>query len=402
MHIAFINSEYPSLSGQDHGGIATYIYTMANALFDAGHQVSILARVGTTPDSLNPGISFFTFNNDPPRGVLSPIQRIMNSSIYWERSCSKAALNCALQLHKTSRIDIIEIPEYNGLASEFIGPLPFSVVITFHTPTLLIDELNHTAPTASRKKMYSYERRALKKAVAFRCPSNSLAKIVSERFAIPLQRIAIIPNPISTAPFTVVEKKQPKADTACEILFSGRLERRKGAELMLRTIDQILSISPSVNVSFAGATEMGESANYREGIERSVSKEKRTRLWFLGPQHRSNLITLYRRSDIFLIPSLFENSPYSLLEAMAAGLPVVGADTSGIREIIRHNDNGLLFPLDKPHELCKCLSSLVESVERRTSLGASAKEYVRTRHHPDFIARETISFYEDIKAPARP
>lgn len=397
MNIALINPEYPSPSGRDHGGIATYVYTMANALTDAGHHVHVLARKDTVPDMLSSTAEFHTFNHAPLPTPFSFISRRFNSKVYWERGCSQSALDLALSLHNKISLNVVEIPEYNGLATQFLPPLPFQLVINFHTPTILIDELNLTPITAQQKKWYYYEKRAVKNATAFRCPSKSLAEKLRGIFSLSPEKITVIRNPIPTTFFDGIEKRHDTSDERCEILFSGRLERRKGAEVILRTISDILDIDTSIHITFAGETELGESENYRQAMERAVKKEYRERIWFLGPQTRDKLSLLLCRSDIFIMPSLFENAPYALLEAMAAKLPVIGADTSGISEMIEHNKTGLLFSLDNPLELCTCIKKLISKPDLRKELSRCAYEHVRTIYDPGIIAQQTIAFYESIK-----
>ena len=310
--------------------------------------------------------------------------------------CSKAAFDLVLKLHKKSPLDIVEIPEYNGLASQFFQPLPFSLVIYFHTPTILIEELNLVPVNRQRKKWYAYEKNALRNAIAFKCPSNSLTHRLKAIFSLSPEKIPVIRYPMYTNSFDTIKEKNKSLDTRCEILFSGRLERRKGAEIILHAINEVLDIAKHIHITFVGETEMGESASYRQAIERAVSKEKRDRIWFLGPMDREKLALLYRRSDIFLMPSLFDNSPYSLLEAMAAKLPIVCANTGGINEMIHHRKNGLLFSLDNIDEFCSCIKELITKPRLREELAQNAYEYIKKHYCPETVAQQTIEFYETI------
>lgn len=397
MHIALVNSEYPSLNGRGHGGIATYVYTMANALIAGGHNVSVLARKDTIPGNLHNSVSFYTYDFLSPSTPFSFISRIFNNKIYWERGCSKGALDVIKNLHKKTPINVVEIPDYNGLASQFRRVTPFSKVINFHTPSIIIDECNQVSASAKENRWYAYEKNALKNADAFRCPSKGLAERVNKLYAIPLKDISVIHNPISPKIFDKI-KKMPvaKDETVCEILFSGRLERRKGAEIILNAIKDILKIDEKIRVTFAGETEIGGSVDYRQIIERSLEPDERDRVWFLGSISREKLLLLYRRSDIFIIPSLFENAPYTLLEAMSARLPVVGADTCGINEMIQHEKTGLLFPLNNLEQLCTCVKNLFSNPELREQLVDNAYQHVNTYYNPEKIAEQAVDFYQTV------
>ena len=104
-------------------------------------------------------------------------------------------------------------------------------------------------------------------------------------------------------------------------------------------------------MTFAGETELGDAYSYRQAIERTLRDSERKRVWFLGPLPIKKLSALYCRSSCFLFPSLFENAPYGLFEAISARLPVIASDSGGVREIIRHKDTGLLFSPDSIDEL---------------------------------------------------
>ena len=398
MNIILINPEYPSASSRDHGGIASYIYTMANALADNGNTVSILAREGTIAERLNPGVTMHLFNHKPPQGVLSFFKKRFNGPLYWEQGCSQAALDLVLALHAEKPVDIVEIPEYNGLAYQFTGPLPFPVVITFHTPTQLVDELNQVIVTKKHRRWYEYEQKALKNAVAYRCPSKALAARIQSMYGIAPERITIIPNPIPLSLAPDVSSKNDMKRFTFDILFAGRLEQRKGAQLILNNINNILDIDPSIQLTFAGETRIYHAFNFRDAIENKLSPDKRKRVWFLGPIDRYSLSMLFKRSDAFFFPSLFENSPYSLLEAMASGLPVVGADTSGTSEIIEHKVNGLLFSLDKPDEIVSCFKDIFGQPALRETLAANAIEYVKKYHEPRAIERRSVVWFNQVRS----
>jgi glycosyltransferase involved in cell wall biosynthesis len=93
-------------------------------------------------------------------------------------------------------------------------------------------------------------------------------------------------------------------------------------------------------------------------------------------------LPLYRNSSLFLFPSLFENSPYALVEAMAAGLPVIATAGSGIGEIITHDDNGLLFPAEDRTMLVAHVEALFRDRERASRIGHNAAASIDRMFNP--------------------
>ena len=396
LNIVFVNPEYPSRSAQDHGGIATYIYSMANALAHAGNTVHVLAKAKTNPDELAPGVMFHTFDHLPVCRMLPSLDRL-DGQRYGVGAAVIRMPHGIWRLKFTGphRLTLWKSPNTTVWPTNFSAPLPFPVVVHFHTPTEIIDHYNQRKVTSRQRRWYAYEARALKRAQGFRCPSNSLKKEVCSRYGIPGEQVCVIPHPLATVTFDVIKRNGNKKK-AIDILFSGRLERRKGGEILQRDIHRILSVDPRINLTFAGELDMGEAGSFRNPIERSLTEEQRHRIWLLGPAKRGDLPVLYRHSDIFLIPSLFENAPYALLEAMAAKLPVVGADTSGIAELIRHNETGLLFSTDDPDGAVSCIKSMIDSPRMAADCAQKAYDYVKRTCDPEAIAMATISFYAGI------
>ncbi len=395
MHIVYVNPEYPSRSGQDHGGIATYIYCMANALAQAGNIVEVLAKSGTVPDSLYPGVRFRTFKHVPARRPFPWLDRLSKNNAAWEQGYSRSARELILKIHAEKPVDCVEIPEYNGLAVEFTQPLPFPVIIHFHTPTYLVDSCNNRKVTMRHRRWYALEKKGLSRAAGFRSPSISLKREVCPHYGIDENRVSVIPHPMDTSVFDAIQRNDDRKDVI-DILFSGRLERRKGGEILLRDAGRLLSLDPRIQITFAGELDMGESGNYRSAIERSLTERQRHRIWLLGAAKRSDLPVLYRRSDVFVMPSLFENAPYALLEAMAAQLPVVAARTSGLAELMHDGETGLLFDLESQDGLVDAVKSLTASPERGRAMARNAYALVKDLCAPNKIARQSMDFYSAI------
>lgn len=393
MRIALVNSEYPSRDG--HGGIATYTYTLANALAAQGNIVHVLARGGSRPDSLAPGIRFHTFNF---KGA-SRIRRLLDTTVFkgpiqWEIGHSRSIRELLLGIHEKEGLDIAEFPEYGGLAFACRDPVPFPVVIAFHTPKEMVDSLNNTPVSKERAAWHCFEGKSLLCATAFRSPSNSLKEYAIRRYKIPPSSIAIIRNPIATPLYEKLKRNYPTDDDCIDLLFAGRLEHRKGVEILSTNIKNILKIEPTVTMTFAGQSEIKAGPDYRLRIENSLSDTERKRIWFLGPINRGELAVLYCRSSIFLMPSLFENAPYALMEAMASKLPIVAAAGGGISEMVEHKINGQLFPLDDPESLISCIADYVNDPYLARSCAEQAFVDVKKKYAPEKIASESMAFYQ--------
>jgi len=100
--------------------------------------------------------------------------------------------------------------------------------------------------------------------------------------------------------------------------------------------------------------------------------------------------------DVLVQPSRADNLPLAILEAMAAGLPVVGTRVGGIPELVLDGETGVLVEPERPEALAAALDSLAESAERRDELGRRGQERVREHFSADGIAARTVALYEEL------
>jgi len=96
--------------------------------------------------------------------------------------------------------------------------------------------------------------------------------------------------------------------------------------------------------------------------------------------HRNDVERLLAAVDIFVLPSYREGLPRSVIEAMAASLPVVATDIPACRELVRPGDTGLLVPLRDARALASAIGSLIDNRDRRDAMGATGREVAVANH----------------------
>jgi glycosyltransferase involved in cell wall biosynthesis len=107
---------------------------------------------------------------------------------------------------------------------------------------------------------------------------------------------------------------------------------------------------------------------------------------------------LVRQADIVLLPSLWENCPYSCLEAMAAGRAVVCADQGGMPELIEDGVNGLRAAPGDAVSFVRRIEQLIEDPTLRARLGRSARATIERRHRDTDVARQALDVYQELVA----
>jgi L-malate glycosyltransferase len=227
--------------------------------------------------------------------------------------------------------------------------------------------------------------------------SAEIADCLKTRF--PRVPVACIHNGISCvtpAPCgTTTRKELDIPDNAFVVGMVGRLTPIKGLEYLLRALQPLVQEpdSPPIRAIVIGRGPLRpqlESLAGHLGIHRSVC--------FLGERH--DVQTLLPLLDLFVLPSLHEGIPMALLEAMAAGCPVVASQVGGIPEVVRQGIEGTLVPSGNVAALTKAIEDLRSSPERRTQYGIAGRERVLTEFSIASTASRTKAFYRDVATRA--
>jgi glycosyltransferase involved in cell wall biosynthesis len=112
--------------------------------------------------------------------------------------------------------------------------------------------------------------------------------------------------------------------------------------------------------------------------------------------HRTDIAEVLARSHIACLPSYREGLPKSLLEAMAAGRPIVATDVPGCREVARNGDNGLLVPSRDSGALARALETLIRDPVLRRRFGDRGRRRAETEFASDVVNKATLALYRDI------
>jgi glycosyltransferase involved in cell wall biosynthesis len=245
----------------------------------------------------------------------------------------------------------------------------------------------------NRRVVEGLESRFLTRADGLSSPSNWLIGEVTRMEGIAAASIAFVPNPIDTKRFS------PHAISGKglvpTVLYVGRLEPRKGALVFAESIPLIAGEFPEARFAFVGADRPStDGTSQREALRSFFDRERIAGpVTFHGHDSESVYREFYQKATVFVMPSLLENCPYTLLEAMACGLPVVVSDCSGLSEIVADGRTGILFPAGSATELARHVVALLRSPARRRKLGEAARRAIMQRYSLEVCAEATERFY---------
>lgn len=189
----------------------------------------------------------------------------------------------------------------------------------------------------------------------------------------------------------------PLHKTAVEVLFVGRLEPRKGLDVLLKAWRHIERRVPQARLTIAGP----DAPHTRAVYQRLAADLGLRRLRFIGPQTETDLMARYRQADIVCAPARgFESFGMVILEAMAASVPVVASDIAGFRTLITPGHEGLLAPAGDAQGLAAALLTLLHDPERRHRLGEQGHRTAE-RYAWDAVVPHLLDYFDEISRQPR-
>jgi glycosyltransferase involved in cell wall biosynthesis len=197
--------------------------------------------------------------------------------------------------------------------------------------------------------------------------SRALGAFLVQRCRVPASQVQVILNGINTAAFAGSPQRQQSAGADPVIGTLARLDSRKGIRFLVDAFARLQQRLPDARLIVGGAGEE------REGLERLVEAlGVARRVAFIGRVR--NPEEFYRQLDCFVLPSLDEGFGLVVLEAMAAGLPVIATRVGGVPEIIEHGRNGLLVEPADAGAIADAIHTLCASPEQRKRLVEGARQ----------------------------
>lgn len=204
----------------------------------------------------------------------------------------------------------------------------------------------------------------------------------------------IIPNGIDFNRFAAPEIR-PIArfnDGRPNILYVGRLDKRKGFRNLIRAFPYIKQEIPDARLLVVGAFDDDDKAPFI----RYARTHRLRGVHFVGYVSRQELPRYYRTAQLFCAPSTgFESFGIVLLEAMAAGLPIVASDIMGYRQVLTNGKEGLLVPPENPAALAQAGINLLSNPDTGLHMGEQGR-LTATQYDWTHIADEVLAYYDEL------
>jgi glycosyltransferase involved in cell wall biosynthesis len=349
---------------------------MARAAREAGFEVHVATRVGDEAAAIQ-AEGFILHPVLFARGSLSPVATLSTVAalrrVY--REVKPALIHhvalqaCVLGMLATLGRRVPSINAFIGLGYSFTSDTGKAWAVRALIGSLLRFLINR------------------KNCVALVQNSDDMAALVA--LGILKERIALIPGSgVDVKRFTPLSEPRE----AVAFGFVGRLLDDKGIRTLIAAHRLLRRRIPSVKLLIAGTPDPANPASVTEAEAKSWNDEPG--IAWLG--HVGDIASFWAKAHVAVLPSRREGLPLSLMEAAACGRAMIASNVPGCREIVLHEETGLLFPVDDAAALADAMARLAADPQLRARCAAAARKLVVERFAAELIGRQIVELYRNI------
>lgn len=253
----------------------------------------------------------------------------------------------------------------------------------------------------SRKRVW-FEKRLQRLSSRIIVNAEAIRTVLVTRMGIPGDKVRVVYNGVDSEKFgRVSEARVRRLRSALgldpsDLVFTlpGRLTPQKNHRCLIKAVALLPSIPSNLKVVFVGnELDMPLKTALVSSIE---ALGLRGHFLFGGAQ--ADMAAMYAASDAVVLPSLWEGFPNVILEAMAARRPVIASDIADNARLVRHGENGYLFPIDDESALAAALATLISlSPDARASLGEAGRQLVDSSYSMSRMVDSTVQIYRELE-----
>jgi glycosyltransferase involved in cell wall biosynthesis len=394
------------------GGAEGYMEDLAELQRRAGHTVGFWGM--DHPENTHVELSatfppFVEFDNPPPDLVA---RAKMVGRMVWSLQAERGIARAVEQF----RPDVAHLHNvYHQLSPSILGPLHragIPVVLTLHDyklvcPTYQLLDHGEVCTVCVGRKFWNAPikrcrngsfiasttmaldlsihtiLRSYRHVDAFVCPSRFIARQM-ERGKVYPDRMHVIPHFIDLAGL------EPKTRSGGHAVIAGRLAAEKGIDVAIRAVGHL---SEGVHLDIAG------DGPARRDLEALAAAEAPGRVTFHGRLPKEHLFDLLRASSVAVVPSTWlENQPMAVLEALAAGLPVIGSDLGGLPELIDEGVDGFLVRPGDDKALAAAIDDVIRDAPRAFTMGQNGRRKIEADFSPSVHLELISGLYRQLGA----
>lgn len=397
LRIAFISQGFPP---DNEAGIARWTQTLAQGLSRRGHAVHVVTRAERRFSMrFDDGVWVHRVPDDQVKGTALALERDLPASL-----CAwTVAARSEIERIKAYGLDVVSHPIWDLEGLALLDDPDVALALSLHTTYALAKPFK---PEWNARPLYEHffvnrvidaERALLATAPVMLANSRSIIRDIAERYGVDPGERAELARHGAADPFLARPERRTlreRRESGFLAVYVGRFEPRKGFDIALKAMGELLAAQPSAQVAFVGG-ELDAAA--LEIIRRECATElmNNPRARFAGVLSREALDDLYCEADVVLAPSRYESFGLVAIEAMAAGAPVIALDVAGSAEVIESGVSGQLVAVGDgaARECAAWLIELAQNRRTRARLAQGARAAYERAYSIDAMAEAAERVY---------
>jgi glycosyltransferase involved in cell wall biosynthesis len=385
LHVCYVEAGYPHPHGG--GGAGTYVRLVGRELVRRGVRVSVVAS--WCPDcparSEDEGVvvhrpktrgNLHWYAGKAPglRGFASAV-RYLELGWRWYRLLER--------LHRQERFSLVEFTEGGDFWHAYRPSFPF--VVHLHGSRFTFLEQSGRNPSREDWRHRKLELAFIRRAARVFSPSRTLLDVVRGEMKGPLPPGAVLPYPLDPR-LLELHTGTDAEDAGCRtVLFAARNDPVKGASVLLEAVPHVRRRVPDASFIFVGYEPSG-----------AVKLPASVLCFPFMP--REELLRYFRKASVCVVPSLWDNSPNTVYEAMASGKAVVASRVGGIPELVVDGQTGLLTKPGDAAQLSDAISALLLDADRRKAMGRAGGLRIQQLTNLAENVSRRLAVYQDVAA----
>lgn len=363
------------------GGVSTHVYALKQELERLGHEVDIFAHHPNMQQYYMPNNERYLDKEKVKFPIYEKIMSYYNETIpqvdpwvIW-REIERYSFEAAATVFGLAKYDLIHTHDIVSTRALWrVKPKNVPLIATIHgclaTEHLISGEI--TSKKGTRWEYVSSEEYygATSSDITI-VPTEWLKNIMVNDFNIPANHIKVIPYGMDIDKFITENNYSPTLQGPHGkklIICPARLVPVKGHEVLINALAQLKQKRTDWHCWLVGDGEL------RQQLEQQVQQmQLASDITFLG--NRGDIPTLLKQADIFVLPSLQDNQPFSVMEAQVTGKPVIVSNAGGIPEMVEHGKTGLIVPSGDSETLSNSIENLLSDDVLRNQLSKNAQKY---------------------------
>lgn len=377
--ICFVTQDYPP---DQNGGIARNISQIARSMAAEGHHIHVLTKAqGASSVDYEDGVWVHRveIRHFPPPAV-SPIAPLDVPSHIW--NYGQTMVEEVASIDNRRKVDVVYCPLWDCEPLGFVLDGRFPLIVALQT-TMKFWLESQPAKSADVEWMrelghpiIAMEELILHQVDIMHANSRAIVKDIHAKYGVELLEEKIFYSPHCMEDWSGDVTLPPRRSHDIHILFVGRLESRKGIDVVLKVAPDILREFPNAVLDIVGDDTIfrSDGTTYKAEFElMRLPDDIRQRIVFHGRVEEQELRAFYRDCDLFIAPSRYESFGLVYLEALMFGKPVIAGKAGGGPEVVREGKTGFLVEPGDAYGLREALRKLLINADLRREMGRAAR-----------------------------